>query len=148
MKSVWFAAILLALAGMGAIVPVPARADDDRRAGYYYPEPKSSEVYIARATTLQQASRSTRIGFLTGLTNKQLAAPYPPQFAAFAKGDDSARKKRGAQEAWWKASFGLAYDRRGQAHFPAPFFDMAKMFGYKEIVVSDGESFAHRIEIE
>ncbi len=163
MKSVWFAAILLALAGMGAIVAVPARADDDRRAGYYYPEPKSSEVYIARATTLQQASRSTRIGFLTGLTNKQLAAPYPPQFAAFAKGDDADRMiivalADGQFSTLYRARALLAqltammrgtdlFRQMGVEDF-FTFFDMAKMFGFKEIVVSDGESFAHRIEIE
>ena len=61
----------------------------DRHEGYYYPETKSEETYVARAVTLPQASRQSRIGFVTGMTAQQLRAPYPPQFAIFAKGDDA-----------------------------------------------------------
>ena len=163
MGSMRLAALLLALAGIGAILAMPARADDDWRAGYYYPEPKSSEVYIARATTLQQASRTLRIGFLTGLTNKQLAAPYPPQLAVFAKGDDADRMiivalANGQFSTLYRARALLAqltammrgtdlFRQMGVDDF-FTFFDMAKMFGFKEIVISDGENFAHRIEIE
>lgn len=163
MRSMRLVALLLALAGIGAFLATPARADDDRRAGYYYPEPKSSEVYVARATMLQQASRTLRIGFLTGLTNKQLAAPYPPQFAVFAKGDDADRMiivalADGQFSTLYRARALLAqltammrgtdlFRQMGVDDF-FTFFDMAKMFGFKEIVISDGENFAHRIEIE
>ena len=163
MISTRLVALQLALAGIGAILAIPARADDDRRAGYYYPEPKSSEVYVARATMLQQASRTLRIGFLTGLTNKQLAAPYPPQFAVFAKGDDADRMiivalADGQFSTLYRARALLAqltammrgtdlFRQMGVDDF-FTFFDMAKMFGFKEIVISDGENFAHRIEIE
>lgn len=163
MRSMRLVALLLALAGSGAVLVTPARADDDRRAGYYYPEPKSSEVYVARATMLQQASRTLRIGFLTGLTNKQLAAPYPPQFAVFAKGDDADRMiivalADGQFSTLYRARALLAqltammrgtdlFRQMGVDDF-FTFFDMAKMFGFKEIVISDGENFAHRIEIE
>lgn len=159
MRVALIAAVLATVASMGT----PARADDDRRAGYYYPEPKSSEVYIARATTLQQAGRGLRIGFVTGLTNKQLAAPYPPQFAVFAKGDEADRMiivalADGQFSTLYRARALLAqltammrgtdlFRQMGVDDF-FTFFDMAKMFGFKEIVVSDGENFAHRIEIE
>lgn len=163
MRSLRMAALLLAVTGQALCLGTPARAEDDRRAGYYYPEPKSSEVYIARATTLQQASRTLRIGFVTGLTNKQLAAPYPPQFAVFAKGDDADRMiivalADGQFSTLYRARALLAqltammrgtdlFRQMGVDDF-FTFFDMAKMFGFKEIVVSDGENFAHRIEIE
>ena len=70
-------ALLLAAACAGAT---------ERHAGYYYPEPTSIETYVARADTLHSAGREVRIGFVTGMTGQQMAAPYPPRFAIFAKG--------------------------------------------------------------
>ena len=46
-------------------------------------------TYVARAVTLPQSSREARIEFVTSLTSQQLRAPYPPQFAIFAKGEGS-----------------------------------------------------------
>jgi len=151
--------VFLAVALLGA---GPA-SGDDRRAGYYYPEPQLSEVYIARSTTLQQANRTLRIGFITGLTNKQLAAPHAPTSAVFAKGGDADRM---IIEALADGQFSTLYRARALlAQLTAmmrgtdlfrqmgvddffTFFDMAKMFGFQEITISDGERFAHRIEID
>ena len=40
----------------------------------------------------------------------------------------SARKWRGAPDAWWKASLNMEVDRTRQCEFAAPFFDMAKCY--------------------
>lgn len=45
-----------------------AQDESDRHEGYYYPEPQSRETYVARAVTLPQATRESRIGFVTGMT--------------------------------------------------------------------------------
>ena len=66
-----------------------AQENDDRHAGYYYPEPQATETYTARVTTLSDSDRSRRIGFVTGLTKQTLAGQYEPSFVVFAKGDDA-----------------------------------------------------------
>ena len=40
----------------------------------------------------------------------------------------SARKRRGAQEDWWKASLETELDRTRQCEFAAPFFNIAKFY--------------------
>ncbi len=139
-----------------------AQDESDRHEGYYYPEPQSRETYVARAITLPQASRESRIGFVTGMTAQQLRAPYPPQFAIFAKGD-------GAQKliivALNDSAFGTVYRARallaqltaqvrttqffqemGVADF-FTFFDLAKSMGFEQITISDGDTFSHQVLI-
>ena len=43
-------------------------------------------------------------------------------------GQYSARKGRGAQEAWWRASLEAEHDRANCVGYAAPFFDMAKCY--------------------
>src|SRR3546814_20327287 len=82
----WPAMMLACVLGVG---PALAQESDDRHAGYYYPEPGTTEVYAARAYTLPEASRKVRIAFVTSITNEQNKAPYPPQAAIFAKGSEA-----------------------------------------------------------
>ena len=75
---------------LGALVSLSGAASaDDRHAGYYYPQPQSTETYYPRATTLPEANRERRLGFVTGITTTQLRAPYPPTHVLFAKGVDA-----------------------------------------------------------
>lgn len=145
-----------------AIVPSAANAGD-RHAEYYYPTPQSEETYKARARTLEGSSRRSRIAFVTGLTNRMLQNPYPPEFAIFAKGAE-------AEKLIIVAVKGEAYDtlfrmrgllatltavarvtplfEQGAVQDFFTFFDLCKMLGFKRITVSDGRSFAHRINID
>jgi len=158
--------VLVAAAAFACVsfLGVPAQAQDkiDRHEGYYYPEAVSQETYVARAVTLPQATRESRIGFVTGMTAQQLRAPFPPQFAIFAKGD-------GAQKliivALNDTAIGTVFRARallaqltaqvrttqffqelGVADF-FTFFDMAKMMGFEQITVSDGDTFSHQVLI-
>jgi hypothetical protein len=149
-------AILLALAP-------GASAAGDRHAEYYYPTPQTREVYKARASTLPEASRRSRIAFVTGLTARMLKNPYPPEFAIFAKGAEAEKLiivslKGNAYNTLYRMrgllailtavarSTPLFRDNAVQAYFT--FFDLAKMLGFEIITVSDGREFAHRIVIE
>ena len=82
------AALAALAAGPGLAQNAASSVDNDRHAGYYYPEPGSQEVYGARAETMPQASRGIRLGFVTGFTAKQLEATYPPPYVMFAKGTE------------------------------------------------------------
>ncbi len=153
---------LLAIALWLALVPCVSQSAD-RHSEYYYPVPQSQETYKARARTLEESGRRSRIAFVTGLTNRMLQNPYPPEFAIFAKGAEAEKLIIVAVKS---GSYNTLYRMRGllatltavarttplfreaavQEYFT--FFDLCKMLGFERITVSDGHSFAHRISIE
>ena len=135
----------------------------DRHAGYYYPPTTSSETYEARATTMPDTDRSQRIKFINNLTEQLLSRPYPPQYAIFAKGDEAQKLIIVGQQ---PGALGTIYRARAlfatltavarrlrlfqefgvQEYFT--FFDLARLFGFTRITISDGESFSHQIYLK
>jgi hypothetical protein len=152
----------LALAAIVVLLAATSASADERHEGYYYPEISSREVYVSRAPKLEDSNRSRRIGFVTGLTKFIYDQPYPPQFAIFAKGDDAEKL---IVVATGDGQFNTIY--RARALFASltalarlsplfrdaaveeyfTFFDLAKLLGFTQITVSDGDTFAHRIEL-
>jgi len=151
------AAVVLLVAGTAA-----AEAQD-RHAGYYYPEPESTEVYKARARAIPDASRKSRVAFVTGITNEQNKAPYPPQAAIFAKGSEAEKLiiialEDGRIDTIYRARAIFAQMTAVARLLPIfaqlgvedyfTFFDLAKMMGFEQITISNGREFAHQIIIE
>ncbi|WP_281016828.1 MULTISPECIES: hypothetical protein [unclassified Minwuia] len=154
---------ILFLVLLPILVAGAAHADDDRHEGYYYPGPVTSESYVGRADQIANADRGQRLGFITGLTGEQLARPYWPTFVIFAKG---AEAEKMIIVATGDAGFRTIYQARALlAQLTATargtplfrelkvedlftFFDLAKMLGFNQIVISDGKSFSHRVNIE
>ena len=145
-----------------AFVP-PAANAGDRHAEYYYPTPQSEETYKARARTLEESSRRSRTAFVTGLTNRMLQNPYPPEFAIFAKGAEAEKliivavrgeaydtlfRKRGLLATLTAVARVTPLFEQGAVQDFFTFFDLCKILGFKRITVSDGRSFAHRINID
>lgn len=156
-RGFWLAAALVF--GLAA---TPAAADD-RHAGYYYPEPGSSEVYEARALTVPEANRKGRIAFVTGITNEQNKAPYPPTAAIFAKGSEAEKLiivalDDGRIDTIYRARAIFAQMTAVARLLPIfaqlgvedyfTFFDLAKMLGFEQITISNGRDFAHQITIK
>lgn len=150
------------LAALVLLSAAPARAGD-RHAGYYYPPPQSTETYKARALTLHDASRQMRLNFIVGVTQQMMRNPYPPQFVMFAKGIDAEKLIVVALGDDYidtlfraRALFAMLtsvarstdfFKELGVAEL-FTFFDLAKLLGFKQITVSDGESFSHQVLIE
>lgn len=88
MRFLLLAAVLLACFDF---LGMPADAKDkiDWQERFCCPELVSQETYVARAVTLFRATRKPRIGFVAAMTEQQLRALLPPQFAIFAKGDEA-----------------------------------------------------------
>jgi len=139
------------------------RGSGERHEGYYYPEITSREVYESRANQMQDATRATRLAFVTGLTQQQLAKPYAPTFAIFAKGEQAEKliivslgdqgfrtlyQARGllAQLTASARTAPLVREMRVEELFT--FFDLLRLIGFQQITVSDGEVFAHQILLE
>jgi hypothetical protein len=136
----------------------------DRHADYYYPKPVTTETYKARASTLPEANRRRRIGFVTHVTNSMMQNnPYPAGYAIFAKGSNAQKMiivGLGEQR------YNTLYRMRGllanltavarvspmfkDAHMEDfyTFLDLLKMMGFKQVTVTDGKSFAHQIKVE
>jgi hypothetical protein len=158
MRSMMFG-LLLAL-----VTALPALAqEDDRHAGYYYPEPQTSETYTARVTTLPDSDRNRRIAFVTGLTKQMLAGQYEPSYAVFAKGDEAEKLiivglVDGPLDTVYRARALLAqltavarltpFFQQNTMAEQATFLDLLKLLGYTQLTVSDGDQFAHQITIE
>ena len=151
----WVSTGLLAAAG-------PAAAED-RHAGYYYPEPGSSEVYQARSFTMAESTRKARVAFVTGITNEQNKAPYPPQAAIFAKGSEAEKLiivalEDGRIDTIFRARAIFAQMTAVARLLPVfsqlgvedyfTFFDLAKMLGFQQTTISNGRDFAHQILIK
>jgi len=135
----------------------------ERHIGYYYPPLTSEEVYKARASQMPNATRETRLAFVTGLTHQQLSRPYPPNFVIFAKGAEAEKliiMAMGVQgfEGIYQARALLAQLtavartsqllREYAVEDLFTFLDLAKLLGYRQLTISDGIGFSHRIEIE
>lgn len=137
---------------------------DDRHADYYYPAPQSTEVYEARAEVLPEASRRSRIAFVTHVMNEMIRKnPYPPQYAIFAKGAEAEKMiivglegdrydtiyRMRALLAMLTAvarTTPLFKEERVEDYYT--YLDLCKMLGFKQLTVSDGKKFAHQIRID
>jgi len=161
MKHLSFSVVLMTLLSVAATTG-PAAAQN-KHEGYYYPAPSSSETYIARVDTLPEASRRTRIAFVTGLTAQQARAAFAPSYHLFAKGEDaqkfilvSVESGRYATlyqlRALLAAMTALARNTPIFQDHAMPenltFLDLCKLMGVTELVVSDGSTLAHRITIQ
>lgn len=135
----------------------------DRHAGYYYPVPQSHEVYEARAETLADANRKRRIAFVTELTNQLVAGAYAPGFAMFAKGAEAEKVIiTGLQEGGYSTLYRMRallavltakarttpIFREYRVEDVFTFLDLLKLLGFKQLTVTDGDRFAHQIQIK
>jgi len=163
----WALGVVLALvvAMAGAQAQEDTADDDgiDRHEGYYYPTPQTEETYVARAQTLPEADRATRLGFVTTLAQQQFAAPYPPGLAIFAKGDDAEKLIMVALK---DGLFDSIYRMRGvlammtasartselftsyQVQDIFTFFDLLKLLGFKKLTLTNGHDLAHVVYFE
>ena len=138
-------------------------ANEDRHAGYYYPKLNSQEVYTARAATLANASRKRRIVFVTELVNQMMSNPYPPPFAIYAKGSEAEKmiitglydnayntlyRMRGLLALLSARARGTPIFHEYQVEDLFTYLDLLKLLGFKQLTVTDGDQFAHQINIE
>lgn len=151
------------LALLAVLLAGVSAAAEDRHAGYYYPEPQSSEVYTARVAALPETERGLRIGFVTGLTKQLVEGRYTPPYAIFAKGDqaekliivglidnqlDTIYRARAVLANLTAAARVTPFFCDNAEVTEATFLDLLKLLGFQQLTISDGDSFAHQIAIE
>ena len=160
MRTIFMAlTVLVVVAGLqGAAFEASA---DVRHSGYYYPPLKTEpEVYEARAETMLEASRKTRIGFVTGIATQNRKLPYPPPATMFAKGADAQKLiivalEDGRIDTIYRAR-ALFADLTAQARLLPifqelgvearfTFFDLCMMLGFTQITITNGRDFTHQV---
>ncbi len=132
----------------------------DRREGYNYPPVISEEVFIREIATPPSSNRAVRTNFINEITRAQLAAPANPRISIFAKGKDAEHMviialddqifrtlyRARAQLAQLTANArGTDFFKSENLQFTATWFDLAKLMGFDDIVISDGDAWSHRI---
>jgi len=150
---------LIALPLMIAASPASA---SDSHAGYYYPEPNTREVYVSPLDPIPTADRRSRIGLTVGLNAQQLKRGYTPGYHIFAKGAegekliivatgpdkyDTLYRMRGLLAALTAQARTSPLFQNMQTPEDLNFLDLCRMAGFVQVTVSDGDKFAHRINL-
>ena len=149
---------MMAVTALALGMAAAAGAQD--RAEYYYPPITSSETFDRTLAAAPAAERAVRVAFVTQVTRQQLTAPHPPRYAMFAKG---ARATELVIVALDDEVFSTLYRARAvMAQLSAParttdffvqqelsdvatFYDMLKIMGFEELILSDGRHWSHRV---
>lgn len=155
MRSLIAAALVAALAAPLAVA--------EEREGYYYPPVKSEEVFKREMIDGPPAGREVRVRFITQVTKAQLAAPASPRFVIFEKGDQSQHmvivalndevfrtlyRARAVLAQLTANTRGTEFFRETGLDTRATWFDLVKMLGFEDLVISDGATWSHRVVFE
>jgi hypothetical protein len=155
------ALLLLLLGACADTLPTLARVPENRHELYYYPRITSEESYEARARVLPDSDRQRRLGYVAVMLAQQAEREYAPPFVLFAKGEESERMIIvGLDErfstiyrarAYMAGLTALARQTQLFRDFEVTelftFYDLARLMGFREIVMSDGRSWAHRVTL-
>jgi hypothetical protein len=159
MSRILIAAIIAVSLGAASLGGAAWAAGKD---SYYYPPVDSEEVFAREIAVAPLADRTVRVGLTTLTTKAQLAAPESPRFVIFAKGDEAQHMIIIALDdqifkTIYRARAVLAQltsNVRGADFFAnniqdyATWFDLARMLGFKDLVISDGATWSHRVIFE
>ncbi len=156
----------LIIAGITTLIGlalVRAANAGDNHAGYYYPEPQTSEVYASPLSPLPTANKRTRIGFTVGLGAQQRKRPHAPDYHVFAKGATAQKMiivatTEGKYNTLFRLRALLAamsaearlspLFQKSQQPQNLNFLDLARLTGFIKVTVTDGDKIAHRIDIK
>lgn len=151
-----FAALIL------STLPLAAFADD-RREGYYYPPITSEEVFDRTVARAPKAIGAVRTAFITEITKGQLLSPTKPRIAIFGKGGETQHlivvaldddvfstlfRARAVMAQLSAHARTTPFFKKNGIQFAATWYDLAKILGFEDIVLTDGKSWAHKVNIE
>lgn len=144
------------------IFPLNAYAED-RRVGYYYPPITSEEVFDRTIARVPDAIPPVRTAFVTEVTKSQLKSPTKPRIAIFAKGGEKQHlivvalddevfstlfRARAVMAQLTSHARTTPFFKKNGIQFDATWFDLAKILGFEDIVISDGKTWSHKVVIE
>lgn len=137
-----------------------AGAANERHVGYYYPAITSTETFD-RVIRRPGSNKDVRVDFLTQLTQAQLAAPESPRFIFSAKGEGSEdlilvalddevfRTLYRARAVMAQMTSNIRNSplfRQQELQSVATFYDLLQMLEFDSLVITDGQSWSHRVD--
>lgn len=140
-----------------------AASAEDRHTGYYYPPIESEEIFDRIIGAAPPATGAVRTAFLTEITRGQLTSPTKPRIAIFGKGAETERmiivaldddvfktlfRARAVLAQMTSTARTTPLFKKNGIQFDATWFDLAKILGFKEIIVTDGATWTHKVAIE
>lgn len=140
-----------------------AQAEEDRYAGYYYPEISSEENFRRVIAQTPASSKEVRVNFITAITKAQLDAPESPRFVLFEKGGQSTEliivalddevfrtlfRARAVLAQLTSNLRGTEFFRKQGFDVEGTFFDMVQIMGFGTVTISDGATWAHRVNFQ
>lgn len=142
------------------LAPASVAAQTDDRTEYYYPPITSDEVFDRALGAAPPANRDVRITFTTQITKAQLAAPESPRFVIFAKGEQAEHmiivaldneifqtiyRARAVLAQLTANARGTEFFVRSGINTSATWFDLAKLLGFEDLIITDGTTWTHRV---
>jgi len=136
---------------------------EDRRVNYYYPPVGTEELFDRSIGSAPPAIAAVRTAFLTQFTKEQLASPTKPRISIFAKGSDAQHmiivalddevfrtlfRARAVLAQMTSHARTTPFFKKNGIQFNATWFDLAKILGFVDIVITDGDTWSHKIVIE
>ena len=130
---------------------------------YYYPPVNSEEVFARDLALAPIPRRAVRVGFITRITRTQLAAPESPRFVIFAKGDEAQHmiivalgdevfktlyRARAVMAQLTANARATDFFINSNIQDHATWFDLVKLLGFEDLVISDGATWSHRVIFE
>ena len=149
------------IAAIAGLLIAGAVAAEDRYVGYYYPEVTTEETFDRVVRDSQGAGKAVRIDFVNVLTTAQLEAPESPRFVFFTKGQASKNLIVVALDdeifsTIYRARAILAqltvsvrkggFFRDEELQYVATFYDLLQLMQFDELIISDGQNWAHRVK--
>ena len=143
-----------------ALLLAGAAAAEDRYVGYYYPDVTTQETFDRVVRSSDGADKAVRIDFVNTLTSAQLDAPESPRFVFFSKGNDAETLILVALDddvfsTLYRARAVLAqltvsvrsggYFVNEDLQYVATFYDLIQLLAFDELVITDGQNWAHRV---
>lgn len=135
----------------------------DRHAGYYYPDPVTTEDYASPLRRLPLVTKRSRVGLVVGLNEKQLARNFSPGYHMFAKGEESQKLIVISVEtdryqtifqlrALLATMSTMARTSPLFANSGSPeslnFLDLCKMAGFTQVTLTNGIDLSHQIFVK
>jgi len=148
-----------------SILPFSAFAEEkkDRRVGYYYPPITSEEVFDRTIARAPKAIGPVRTAFITELTKSQLESPANPRIAIFGKGSETQHlivvaldddvfstlfRARAVMAQLSSQARTTPFFKKNGIQFGATWYDLAKILGFRDIVLTDGKTWTHKVHIK
>jgi len=145
-----------------SIIPLTAFAED-RREGYYYPPVTSEEVFDRTVARAPKAVGAVRTAFITEITKGQLRSPAKPRYVVFGKGGETQHlivvalddeifstlfRARAVMAQLTSHARTTPFFQKNGIQFAATWYDLAKILGFKDIVLTDGKTWSHKVYLK